>query len=101
MKYYVYENNSGGRTVLPNGIRYVEIEADSIDTAIEKFEEHFKLEWEYENSFEGNSCNCCGRRFELYIPPDSSGSTKYRFSNPCDWGPWFSDNEDLYKIQAP
>ena len=74
--YYVTENNSGGYTVaLDCGIDHngrpqvVCIEAHSEREAIAKFEHVFDVDWDYQNSYEGGSCNCCGRRF--YIETDS------------------------------
>lgn len=71
--FYVDENNSGGYTVALGVLsdprpHWVSIEADSADEAIHKFERHFGLDWNDQNSYEGNSCNCCGRRFSLHAP---------------------------------
>ncbi len=73
-KFFVQENNSGGYTkalgVLSDvdKFHYVEIHAKNADDAIHQFEEHFSLNWNSENSYEGGSCNCCGRRFSLDAP---------------------------------
>lgn len=74
MKFYVDENNSGGYTVAlgvlgdEERFHWVEIEAGSVDEAIHKFEAHFGVDWNEQNSYEGGSCNCCGRRFCIYAP---------------------------------
>ena len=72
-RYYIDENNSGGRTVCLGVLsdsqpHYVYVDAESAKKAIVAFEKHFGVDWMYQNSFEGGSCNCCGRRFTLYTP---------------------------------
>ena len=70
--YYVDENNSGGYCVaLKRFGEHAIIKAANAEEAIKKFESHFDLNWEHQNSYEGNSCNCCGRRFSLYTPDQS------------------------------
>lgn len=78
-KYYLTENNSNGYTeyldcIIENSGRphCVIIEASNVHSAINKLKKHIKgFNYEYQNSYEGNSCNCCGRRFDLYSPLES------------------------------
>lgn len=80
--FYVEENNSGGDTkYLACGIdkadnkkkyHVVKIKAKDIDDMIDQFEKVFGCNWDYENSYEGNSCNCCGRRFEVEMISDEN-----------------------------
>jgi hypothetical protein len=67
-KYYITENNSGGYSEAMEFGEYVLINATNYLEAIIKFEKAFDLKYDYENSYEGNSCNCCGRRFTTYTP---------------------------------
>ena len=89
-KFYVDETNSGGYTTVldccienTGRFRWVEIEADSADDAIRQFERHFDVDWNYQNSFEGNSCNCCGRRFTLHTPKGMAHSEYDQYG--CLW----------------
>ncbi len=67
--YYVTESNSGGYyTTLKKFGQHAIIKAENSKEAISKFENHFDLCWLEQNSFGGNSCNCCGRRFTLHSP---------------------------------
>jgi hypothetical protein len=79
MKYFVEENNSGGYYVcLPGHGAWVSIEAESEDAAIAQFEQHFEIDWEQQNTFEGGSCSCCGRRFSISRPEGTEpGTRKY------------------------
>lgn len=80
--FYVEENNSGGFTKYlccsieapDKKKRYhiVKILAKDIDDMIEQFEKVFGCDWDYENSYEGNSCNCCGRRFIVEMLGDGN-----------------------------
>lgn len=95
--YYVDENNSHGFTVALGVLdepqpHWVSVEAENVDDAIHQFEEHFKLDWNYQNSYEGNSCNCCGRRFTIYTPgEEESDYDEYDMVEEYgDGGPWFT-----------
>lgn len=90
MKLYITENNSWWYTKYLNCSIYNKseekpyklavIECDSVDEWIKKFEDYFDLDFEYENSYEWNSCNCCGRRFELECESDE---TSYKYADIC------------------
>lgn len=79
--YYVRENNSGGYTLwldclIENSGRpeMVRIIAKDLKSAINKLEKHTGMDIAKMNSYEGTSCNCCGRRFEFYCDEDSDES---------------------------
>lgn len=78
--YYVSENNSGGHYRVAKMFKdHVKIEAPSANEAIWAFERQFDLDWNRSNSFEGDSCKCCGRRFLLSMPePETVDYDKYR-----------------------
>jgi len=113
-KFYVTENNSGGFWVAlcieDNGgffgyPHHVEIEAENADDAIRQFEEYYNLSWNHENSYEGNSCDCCGRRFTLVAPRGFGDSQLDEYG--CveeDDNPYFLDEGSLlderYKTQG-
>lgn len=106
MKFYINENNSSGYTVALGVLgeekpHWAEIEAESVDEAIKKFENHFNLDWNYENSYEGNSCNCCGRRFSLYAPKghEESDYDEYNVISTYEGNdiPYFAKNKENYK----
>lgn len=78
-RYYFDENNSGGYTLILGVLddkkpHWCYIDAKSVDDAIKKFEELFDLDWNECNSYEGRSCNCCGRRFTIYGPEGHTDS---------------------------
>jgi hypothetical protein len=77
LRFYLYENNSGGVTVLKGGpYFFFDMEScDSIDDAVRHFESLTGLDWDFQNSYEGNSCSCCGRRFDLDVPEKLKGTT--------------------------
>lgn len=93
MKFYVHENNSGGYTVAlgvlddKDRFHWVEIEAESVDDAVHQFEAHFNLDWNNQNSFEGNSCSCCGRRFTIYAPKGHTATTYVKYGDVADYTP--------------
>ena len=91
-KYYVTENNSFGKTeAIHDWGQYVTINAEDSTEAILKFEKHFDLTWIHENSYEGNSCNCCGRRFTLYTPKESEDSEYDIMQIEFEEQPYFLD----------
>ena len=78
-RYYFDENNTGGRTIALGVLsdrhpHWCYVDADSVDEAIHKFEKAFDLDWNDENSYEGGSCNCCGRRFSVSGPKGHTNS---------------------------
>ena len=95
MKVFIYENNSGGFTVLESGSSlYFEGKFSTINEVISKFEDLTGLNWNYENSYEGNSCSCCGRRFTLYLPIELEGSDDSYHQYGCI--NFYRKEEDIY-----
>lgn len=104
--YFVSENNTGGHTValgvlsskLPH---MVMIKAKNVDEAIKKFEKHFDLDWNEQNSYEGNSCNCCGRRFtiECFQNKEKSNYDEYDCVSDTDSLPYYIKNGDCAHLE--
>lgn len=94
-RYYFQENNSGGYTkclgvLYEPSPHWVYVDAPDVDSAIQLFEDHFNIDWEYENCFEGGSCSCCGRRFEVYSPIEEDTIYNYTYVATYKDAPYFA-----------
>lgn len=98
-RYYFDENNSGGRTVALGVLNdkhphWCYVDAENVDAAIHAFESAFELDWNDENSYEGGSCNCCGRRFTVSGPKGHTDSEYDKYDTVDSYEentkPWFA-----------